>query len=63
MISRVIFKCMAGRKKKNPERPVFNSIRKPVAPPSRKFGKDKPEEKANPARRKTKHKPEEDWHD
>jgi hypothetical protein len=47
---------MAGKKKKKMERPVFESIRKPLAPPSRQFGKAKPEEKANPAQRKTKHK-------
>jgi len=50
---------MAGRKKKKIDRPIFDSIRKPTAPPSQKFGKAKPEEKANPARRKTKHKKEE----
>jgi len=47
---------MAGKKKKKPERPIFDAIRKPTAPPSQKFGKAKPEEKANPARRKIKHK-------
>jgi len=36
---------MSGKKKKKDERPVFDSIRKPVAPPSRKMGLDKPEEK------------------
>jgi hypothetical protein len=50
---------MAGRKKKKEERPIFDSIRKPTAPPSQKFGKAKPEEKANPTRRKTKHKKKE----
>ena len=53
---------MKKRKKKEPERTVFDSIRKPTAPPSQKFGSDKPEEKANPALRKTKHKKEEDFH-
>ncbi|HEY8560803.1 MAG TPA: hypothetical protein VIL74_10550 [Pyrinomonadaceae bacterium] len=47
---------MSGRKKKKPELPVFDSIRKPTAPPSKKFGAPKPEEKARPAARKTKHK-------
>jgi len=51
---------MAGKKKKKEERPVFDSIRKPTAPPSQKFGKEKPEQKANPSQRKTKHKKKED---
>jgi len=54
---------MTSRKKKKIERPVFDSIRKPVAPPSHTFGKPKPEEKANPARRKTKHKQKEEIQD
>ena len=54
---------MESRKKKKDERPVFDSIRKPIAPPSRKFGKPTPEEKANPARRKTKYKKEENLQD
>ena len=54
---------MKKRKKKEPERPVFDSVRKPTAPPSQKFGSDKPDEKANPARRKTKHKKKENWND
>jgi hypothetical protein len=46
------------RKKKKPDEkmPVFDSIRKPTAPPSQKFGREKPEEKVHPARRKIKHK-------
>lgn len=47
---------MSGRKKKKEERPVFDSIRKPTAPPGHKFGGDKPEEKIHPAGRKIKHK-------
>ena len=48
---------MAGKKKsKREERPVFDSIRKPTAPPSRKFGGDIPEEKLRPSLRKVKHK-------
>lgn len=50
---------MSVKKKKKEERPVFDSIRKPTAPPSRKIGKDKPEEKAKPSRRKSKHKKKE----
>jgi hypothetical protein len=46
-----------GRKKKDAEeRPVFDSIRKPTAPPSQRFGGSKPEEKVHPAKRKQKHK-------
>lgn len=44
------------RKKKKIERPIFDAIRKPTAPPGKKFGADKPAEKARPARRKVKHK-------
>lgn len=47
---------MSAKKKKKPERPVFDSIRKPTAPPSKKMGADKPKEKAAPSLRKTKHK-------
>jgi hypothetical protein len=51
---------MAGRKKKKAERPVFDSIRKPTAPPSRHIGSDALEEKRHPALRKIKHKKERD---
>ncbi|HMS41883.1 MAG TPA: hypothetical protein PKE69_16755 [Pyrinomonadaceae bacterium] len=51
------------KKKKSNERPVFDSIRKPTAPPSQKFGGDKPEEKIHPTRRKAKHKKKEDLDD
>lgn len=44
------------KKKKTESRSIFDSIRKPVAPPSQKIGKDKPEEKIHPSLRKTKHK-------
>jgi hypothetical protein len=44
------------KKKRKIEQPIFDSIRKPTAPPSRKIGGDKPEEKAHPSRRKVKHK-------
>ncbi len=43
------------RKRKDEERPVFDSIRKPTAPPSKKMGQEKPEERLHPALRKTKH--------
>lgn len=45
-----------GKKPKMPERPVFDSIRKPTAPPTRKLGTDKPEEKIHPAGRGSKYK-------
>jgi len=45
------------RKKKDAvDRPIFDSIRKPTAPPSQRFGGPKPEEKVHPAKRKQKHK-------
>ena len=48
------------KKKKKSERTIFDSIRKPIAPPTQKIGKNKPDEKINPSRRKTKHKKVED---
>lgn len=47
---------MNSKKKKKSGRPVFDSIRKPTAPPGQKFGKDKPEENIHPAGRHLKHK-------
>jgi len=44
------------RKPKTEPRPVFDSIRKPTAPPSRKIGDEKAETRVHPAERKTKHK-------
>ncbi|HEV7699544.1 MAG TPA: hypothetical protein VGO43_04895 [Pyrinomonadaceae bacterium] len=46
-----------GKRKKRPaeKRPVFDSIRKPTAPPSRKFDDDAREEKLHPSMRKAKH--------
>jgi hypothetical protein len=44
------------RGKKQNEKPVFDAIRKPVAPPGHPLGRAKPEDRAHPARRKTKHK-------
>lgn len=52
---------MSSKKKKKPAQPIFDSIRKPTAPPSQKFGQDKPEEKAHPSNRKSKHKKQEDF--
>ena len=51
-----IIRLVGQRKRKSEKRPVFDSIRKPTAPPAKKFGEDKPEEVARPALRKTKHK-------
>ena len=50
---------MSGKKRKK-DKSVFDSIRKPVAPPTRKMGKNKPDEKILPSRRKSKHKKRED---
>jgi hypothetical protein len=47
---------MRGRKGKKEERLIFDSIRKPTAPPSQKFGEEKPKEKIHPSQRKAKHK-------
>jgi hypothetical protein len=44
------------RSRKHKSRPVFDSIRKPVAPPGHPITHAKPEEKARPAGRKAKHK-------
>jgi hypothetical protein len=47
---------VAKRRRKAEERPVFDSIRKPTAPPAKKFGDEKPNEIARPSLRKVKHK-------
>jgi hypothetical protein len=44
------------RSLKRSERPVFEGIRKPLAPPGHPMSHAKPEEKARPAGRKAKHK-------
>jgi hypothetical protein len=44
------------RNSKKVERPVFESIRKPTAPSSQRFGGDRPEERIHPTQRKVKHK-------
>lgn len=51
------FLDMSAKKTKKSERPLFDSIRKPTAPPGRKMGEDKPAEKARPSGRGAKHKP------
>lgn len=47
---------MAGKKRKKPEMPVFDSVRKPTAPPSKKIGERRPDEKVRPSNRGAKHK-------
>jgi hypothetical protein len=42
--------------KKEAERPLFDAIRKPLAPPGHPLTRAKPEERAHPAERKIKHK-------
>lgn len=44
------------QKKKQTARPVFESIRKPNAPPGHPLSRAKPDEVARPAMRKAKHK-------
>jgi len=47
---------MKRSKRRQEKLPVFDSIRKPTAPPGQKMGTDKPGELARPSLRKTKHK-------
>lgn len=54
---------MGSKKRKKAEQPIFDSIRKPTAPPSRRFGQEKPVDKANPSGRKKKHKTPDDFSD
>jgi hypothetical protein len=54
---------MAGSKRKRRTRSIFDSIRKPTAPPSKKIGDEKPEERVHPAKRKSKHKKMDDTGD
>lgn len=42
--------------KRSQARPLFDSIRKPVAPPGHPLSRAKPDEVARPAGRKAKHK-------
>lgn len=52
-----IIKYMNRSKTKNrKDRPVFEGIRKPTAPPTRKFGSEAPKEKRTPSLRKSKYK-------
>ncbi len=54
---------MSGKRKKKPDLPIFDSIRKPTAPPTRKIGQEKPDDKALPSKRKSKHKKKDDFSD
>jgi hypothetical protein len=49
-------KTRQKRGKKAIERPAFDSIRKPLAPPGHPLSHARPEERARPAMRKAKHK-------
>ena len=49
-------KTETKRAGKREERPLFASIRKPVAPPGHPLSRAKPEDRAHPAERKAKHK-------
>jgi len=49
-------KGVSAKKKKKTDNEIFDSIRKPTAPPGQKFGGEKAEEKVHPAQRKVKHK-------
>jgi hypothetical protein len=42
--------------KKRVARPLYDTIRKPLAPPGHPLTRAKPEERAHPAERKVKHK-------
>ncbi|OLE53819.1 MAG: hypothetical protein AUG51_11050 [Acidobacteria bacterium 13_1_20CM_3_53_8] len=42
--------------KRSNERPIFSSIRKPLAPPGHPLAQAKPEERVHPSGRKAKHK-------
>lgn len=49
-------KTRQKRGRKAIERPVFDAIRKPLAPPGHPLNQAKPDERARPAMRKAKHK-------
>lgn len=44
------------KEKRQQDRPLFDSIRKPAAPPGHPMSRAKPDEVARPAGRKAKHK-------
>jgi len=49
-------KSRKSQPKSREPRPVFDAIRKPVAPPGHPLTRGKPEGRAHPAERKAKHK-------
>jgi hypothetical protein len=49
-------KSTSGKSKGKSSRPLFDTIRKPVAPPGHPLSRAKPDEVARPAGRKAKHK-------
>ncbi|HET9526502.1 MAG TPA: hypothetical protein VFO99_10060 [Pyrinomonadaceae bacterium] len=49
-------KSSPQKSKRQGARPVFDSIRKPTAPPGHPLSRAKPDEVARPAMRKAKHK-------
>ena len=55
----ILLHLMSSKKKKD-DKSIFEAIRKPTAPPSKKFGQNKPESKVHPSERKAKHKKKDD---
>jgi hypothetical protein len=53
---KAVKKTRPKRGKKAIERPVFDAIRKPLAPPGHALSHARPDERARPALRKAKHK-------
>ena len=49
-------KSSPPKTKRQQTRPIFDSIRKPTAPPGHPLSRAKPDEVARPAQRKAKHK-------
>jgi hypothetical protein len=47
---------MTERKRKKTKAPVWDSIRKPTAPPTAKIGERRPEDRVHPSLRGTKYK-------
>lgn len=52
-----------GKRVRTEARPIFDTIRKPMAPPGHPLTEAKPEEKARPSLRKAKHKRRDDEFD
>ena len=53
----MVRKSSPHKTKRRQVRPIFDSIRKPTAPPGHPLSRAKPDEVARPAGRKAKHKP------